>query len=179
VIDTRELVAIAESLKECRRQDYEDLIILVWHLNAGRMEEAVKAARLDTKIREMIPEDILEALQKFKNQESLKKSENPYAVVEEEHSSFIKHDQKKSRPDLLPADVLIKVSEVLAHGAEKYSPDNWRKCENPQRYIAATLRHVLAYQTGEKIDPDSGMHHLAHAVCSLMFAYGIEMDNEG
>jgi len=37
---------------------------------------------------------------------------------------------------------------------------------------------------GEQLDPESGIHHLAHAMCCLMFLYehdimySVELDNE-
>ena len=33
----------------------------------------------------------------------------------------------------------------------------------------AMRRHVSAFRQGERVDPDSGKHHLAHAVCCLLF----------
>jgi len=31
------------------------------------------------------------------------------------------------------------------------------------------LRHLTAWWAGEDLDPESGLHHLAHAACCLMF----------
>ena len=36
-----------------------------------------------------------------------------------------------------------KVVDVLGYGAIKYSPDNWRRVEDPQtRYFNAAMRHL-------------------------------------
>ena len=40
-----------------------------------------------------------------------------------------------------------------------------------RRYFDALQRHVWSWKQGEQIDPESGIHHLAHAMCCLMFLY--------
>lgn len=58
--------------------------------------------------------------------------------------------------------------------------DNWRKGGKAviPRYIGAALRHILAYQTGERLDPESdGNPHLAHALTSLAFALELEAED--
>jgi len=83
----------------------------------------------------------------------------------------IKFDSQKIRPDLLPAVALIQQATGVAFGTVKYEEDNWQKIENgKKRYIASAMRHILAYQNGEDIDPDSGLHHLTLAACCLCFA---------
>lgn len=81
-----------------------------------------------------------------------------------------KHDQDKPMWNLLPWLAQTEVVKVLTFGAQKYDDDNWRKVPNPKkRYLAAAFRHMVAWATGEKLDPESGLHHLAHAICCLMF----------
>ena len=81
-----------------------------------------------------------------------------------------KFDAGKPRWDLLPWEGLSEVVDVLTFGAEKYGPNNWQLVDNHQaRYTAAALRHMSAYCKGEQDDPESGMHHLAHAICCLLF----------
>lgn len=56
-------------------------------------------------------------------------------------------------------------------GAEKYGPFNWRtNSVAASVYIAAALRHILAYADGQDIDEDSGYPVLAHALASLAIA---------
>ncbi len=82
----------------------------------------------------------------------------------------VKHDQQKARWDLLPMDPIKEVVKVLTYGAQKYDDENWRKVDNQRsRYYAATMRHIIAWWQGEKLDPESGYSHLAHAVCCLIF----------
>lgn len=80
----------------------------------------------------------------------------------------VKDDSQKSRPDLFNFDHLEDVAKVLEFGATKYGPNNWKLVE-PERYRAAIMRHLIAYMKGEKLDPDTGLSHLAHATCSAMF----------
>lgn len=83
---------------------------------------------------------------------------------------FRKNDKAKSRLDLLPEDATEMVGYVLRHGALKYAANNWRKCKDPQRYIRPILTHALKHLKGEFHDKESGLLHLAHAVCSGLFA---------
>lgn len=83
-----------------------------------------------------------------------------------------KFDSGKSRLDLIPASGLLQVGHVLRFGAEKYGENNWRLFAHQEgwrgRYIAAALRHILAIMSGEDIDPESDMHHAAHAACNML-----------
>jgi hypothetical protein len=83
-----------------------------------------------------------------------------------------KFDGGKPRYGLLPPLAMKATAEVLTFGAEKYEPDNWKRVpESKTRYFDALERHVWAWKMGEQTDPESGMHHLAHALCCLMFLY--------
>lgn len=80
-----------------------------------------------------------------------------------------KHDQGKVRLELIPSDALEEIGKVLTFGAEKYNANNWRQGFNHTRLFGAILRHLHAWNRGEDIDPESGIAHLAHAGCGLMF----------
>ena len=84
--------------------------------------------------------------------------------------SGVEHDTGKPDWSLLPLDATEKVVEVLTHGAEKYSRDNWKEVPNAEnRYYSAMMRHVVSFRRGEYLDPESGLPHLAHAICCLLF----------
>lgn len=81
-----------------------------------------------------------------------------------------KDDDGKVKMHLLPWAALIQVAKVLMFGEKKYGRDNWREVEHwNDRYISAALRHIAAWESGETADPDSGLPHVAHAACSLLF----------
>lgn len=82
----------------------------------------------------------------------------------------IKNDQDKPAISLLPTSMLMEVGQVLTFGAEKYEAHNWRKGIHLSRLMSASLRHILAFNEGENIDSESGLSHLAHAICNLAFA---------
>jgi hypothetical protein len=83
-----------------------------------------------------------------------------------------KFDGGKLEYGLLPPHALEETVKVLTFGAQKYERDNWQKVpDSKRRYFDALQRHVWAWKTGEKLDPESGIHHLAHAMCCLMFLY--------
>ena len=83
-----------------------------------------------------------------------------------------KFDGGKLQYGLLPPLALAETVKVLTFGAEKYEPDNWKFVpDSKRRYFDALQRHLWAYKMGEQLDPESGIHHLAHAMCCLMFLY--------
>jgi hypothetical protein len=85
----------------------------------------------------------------------------------------LKHDAGKARWDLLPLGPVAAVVAVLSFGAKKYAPNGWvAVAEGPDgadRYYAAVLRHLVAWRRGEATDPESGLPHLAHAACGVLF----------
>lgn len=85
--------------------------------------------------------------------------------------SWKKNDNGKPRPDLIPAGFLLEAGEIMSFGAQKYGEENWKNCEDTQRYKAALLRHVLAYLSGEIVDPESGKSHLSHICCNSGFLW--------
>lgn len=90
-----------------------------------------------------------------------------------------KFDSGKVDWTLMPFDSLEDVVYVLMFGAQKYARDNWQKVPNPkQRYIAAAMRHIVAYQKGEKKDSESGLPHLAHAACCILFTAWFDKKEE-
>ena len=80
-----------------------------------------------------------------------------------------KHDQDKPRMELLSTIALQGTAQVLTFGAKKYAAHNWRGGIEYSRLIGAALRHILAFNDGEDIDPESGLPHVDHAQCCLMF----------
>lgn len=80
-----------------------------------------------------------------------------------------KDDNGKLRWDLLPLDVVEKLVEIYEFGANKYEENSWRTIENGyKRCRAALFRHLTAYDKGERVDPESGKSHLAHAAWNAL-----------
>lgn len=91
----------------------------------------------------------------------------------------IKFDGNKPRMELLPPEALEEIALVLNFGASKYQEHNWRKGMAYSRLLGAALRHIVAYIGGEDKDPESGLSHLAHAGCCIMFLLTYEKKNLG
>lgn len=100
----------------------------------------------------------------------LKSFKLEYEVVAE----FLKFDGDKLRYDLVPPSAFAAMADVLTYGARKYKPNNWKNVDDPERYIAALLRHIESYRQGEKCDKESGKPHLAHALTNA--AMLLELD---
>lgn len=86
----------------------------------------------------------------------------------------VKHDQGKPRMELLDAYALEQLALVLTFGAQKYEAHNWRKGLTKGRLLGAALRHLFAHLRGEDRDAESGLSHVAHAMCCCMFLLGLE-----
>jgi hypothetical protein len=90
----------------------------------------------------------------------------------------VKTDTGKARWDLLPWREVGEVVGVLTFGLSKYQPDNWQRVSGARaRYFAAAQRHLTLWWLGEARDPESGLSHLGHAACCLLFL--MWFDNEG
>ena len=82
-------------------------------------------------------------------------------------SEGIKYDDGKPDYSLISKDLMDHVSFVRAFGAKKYAKNNWRKGFKYTRSVAAAMRHIVAFSHGEDLDPESGLPHIAHAICCL------------
>lgn len=51
---------------------------------------------------------------------------------------------------------------------------NWEKGMDFSRLFSAGQRHLIAWWEGETIDPESGLPHLAHAACCVLFLLALE-----
>lgn len=85
--------------------------------------------------------------------------------------SGTKYDGEKPIMALIDSDFLLEVGAVLTAGAKKYQSQNWRAGISSMRLASAVLRHFFAYLKGEDKDPETGLSHLAHATCGLMFLF--------
>lgn len=89
-----------------------------------------------------------------------------------------KFDVGKLRLDLLPILPMQGTAQVLTYGAVKYKDRNWEVGIKYSRVYGAMQRHIMAWWAGEQLDPDTGLHHLHHASCCMMFLQEYEMRRE-
>ena len=90
-----------------------------------------------------------------------------------------KFDAGKLDYTLVPYEALDEIVKVLMFGAQKYDRDNWRHVDAAaQRYAAAAFRHLTAHIRGEATDAESGLSHLAHLGCCVLFMLALEQQGE-
>jgi Domain of unknown function (DUF5664) len=90
----------------------------------------------------------------------------------------VKYDQTKPRMDLLDKTALEGLANVLAFGARKYAPNNWRNGLEYSRLTAAMMRHLLAFNAGEDFDEESGLPHIDHLGCCWMFLSNLSKERD-
>jgi len=74
------------------------------------------------------------------------------------------------------------LSNVNTYGAKKYEKGNYLKGSNWTEYCDSLLRHLLAFYSGEDIDPESDCPHVGHmlfnvAMLAEMFATRSDLDD--
>jgi len=90
--------------------------------------------------------------------------------VGNKYTSGRKYDKGKLLYSLMPPYAHKEIVDILSYGATKYDPGNWMIVENMvYRYSNAAERHYAAWRMGETTDPETNKHHIAHAICCLMF----------
>lgn len=85
-----------------------------------------------------------------------------------------KYDNGKLPWDLLPPDAVEEIIKVLSFGASKYGAYNWARGMSWSRVFAALMRHMWAWWGGQNKDPETGISHLAHAGCCILFLLAYE-----
>lgn len=88
-------------------------------------------------------------------------------VNSNEKGSGARYNDGKIDFSLLPLCTLEDEIRVWMYGQEKYAAFNWAKGMDWSIPFACALRHLSAWQSGEIVDQESGLPHLAHAMCNL------------
>jgi len=95
-------------------------------------------------------------------------------IAEAVSAGGIKHDSGKPGMSLLSREALEQIALVMDFGKDKYAAHNWRNGFQWSRPLSAAIRHIMAFNDGEDRDPESGLSHLAHAACCIMFLLEFE-----
>lgn len=69
---------------------------------------------------------------------------------------------------------LLDMAAVLEKSRKKYPRGNWAKGNNYSVPYDSMMRHLLAWQSGESKDNETGLSHLAHAALNLMMLHYYE-----
>ena len=81
----------------------------------------------------------------------------------------VKYDGDKLPFQLMPWDAVEEVCKVLQFGAKKYAPRNWESGFAWYRPWSAGMRHMTRWWLGEDNDQETGLSHIAHACCCMLF----------
>lgn len=73
-------------------------------------------------------------------------------------------NQGKPRYDLVSPFAIEELAWVYTKGAEKYPERNWEKGLPLMDCFASLMRHAWAWAQGHDLDPETGLHHMAHAM---------------
>jgi len=84
-----------------------------------------------------------------------------------------KHNEGKVRFELVPASAEHELAKVMTFGAKKYGDLNWAQGLFSSELYAAMRRHLYAWWSGEDIDPESGLPHLAHLMANAAMALAL------
>lgn len=93
-------------------------------------------------------------------------------------ATALKFDENKVPMHLLSNEALKQIAAVLDFGQQKYAAHNWRNGFIWSRVLGAAMRHIHAFNDGEDKDPESGLSHLAHAGCCIMFLLEFEKTHQ-
>lgn len=86
-------------------------------------------------------------------------------------TTAVKYDSGKTDWSLMPFEAVEEINKVLEFGAKKYAAHNWTQGDGFRytRVLSSLFRHLFAWGRGEDLDPESGLSHLAHAGCNIIF----------
>jgi hypothetical protein len=90
-----------------------------------------------------------------------------------------KDDGGKLPYHLLPSDAIEEILKVLAFGANKYEERNWEQGMAWSRVFGALMRHSWAWFRGQDKDEETGLSHMAHAGCCILFLLSYELRKVG
>lgn len=83
----------------------------------------------------------------------------------------------------MPGEAMAALVRVLEFGAFRagkdgtgYGENNWQGVDNAiVRYYAAAMRHLNKIALGEKLNPESGEPHAAHALANVVFLISLTL----
>lgn len=83
----------------------------------------------------------------------------------------VKHDSEKPAVQYIPMEALFAMGEAYGYGAKKYGGYNFQLTGlEVTRCLAAAIRHIFLFLSGEDNDKESGKSHLGHALAAIGMA---------
>lgn len=98
----------------------------------------------------------------------------------EKSITALRFNNNKPKWSLVHYASLVPMIRALEYGANKYTPDNWKKGGRPLKEPLECLqRHLAALMDGEEIDAESGCTHIGLLMCNAMFFAYFTQTEEG
>ena len=89
-------------------------------------------------------------------------------ITSNEKGTGARYNDNKPDYSLIPMHLLEDTARVFMYGSKKYAAWNWCKGMKWSVPYACALRHLFAWFRGEECDKESGLPHLAHAMCNIL-----------
>ena len=80
----------------------------------------------------------------------------------------LRYNNGKNRLDLVPAEWIWGLGALLTKGAEKYDTRNWERGMSWGTMVGCAQRHLYKFICGERVDSETGCHHLAMAAWNIL-----------
>lgn len=97
----------------------------------------------------------------------LPKTEGIGDINSDDKGTGARYNSGKPKLSLIPLTTLYDEARVWEYGEKKYKAWNWTKGMQWSVPLECALRHLARWQAGEENDEESGLPHLAHAMCNL------------
>jgi len=85
------------------------------------------------------------------------------------HERAMRNNTGKPQWSLVDFEALMPLIYVLEFGAQKYERDNWKKYMPANEIMDSMMRHMIAMNRGELVDPESQLPHIGHIMANAMF----------
>lgn len=162
----REIWSTGGKCKSCERELSEAL--------AKQFEAPSQSARYNIGDKVHYAGEVCEIL-RFVNDTTLEISYNNGTMITPTSSvtpvQSARYNEGKVQTREIDPNFILGIGEVLTKSRAKYDHFNWCKPTKLSTPYESLMRHLLAFQSGEETDKETGSHHLLHAATNLMFMY--------
>lgn len=122
-----------------------------------------------------MPLDMTSILQDAKEKDSqfkkMMEEISGVSSVERKPVTSARHNEGKVQTREVYPDYIMGIGDVLTASRAKYDHFNWCKPTKLSTPYESAMRHLMAFQSGEDYDSESGKHHLLHVATNIMFMY--------
>lgn len=81
----------------------------------------------------------------------------------------LRYNEGKLPWHLVDFRALKSMVEVLKYGKAKYDEDQWKKGLSLKEIRDSFIRHMIEWNAGNEVDEESGLSHIGHMMCNLLF----------